>query len=127
MDTTIFLARVWGPIILAVGIGIFASRSYYAKVYRDLEKDALAALLFGIVAMAAGIVQILVHDSWSSFPQGLVSFLGWALLAKGIAFVVAPKLVDRSGDYWAGKGLIPVAGLLTLVGGAYLCWFAYLA
>ena len=39
METTLFLAKLWGPAILAVGIGVFFSRSYYIKIYRDLEKS----------------------------------------------------------------------------------------
>jgi hypothetical protein len=50
MDITIFLAQIWGPVILAVGIGVFTSRSYYLKVYRDLEKETLAVLLFAMFA-----------------------------------------------------------------------------
>ena len=46
METTLFLAKLWGPAILAVGIGVFVSRNYYIKIYLDLEKDALAVLLF---------------------------------------------------------------------------------
>lgn len=127
MDITLFLAQLWGPVILAVGLGVFFSRSYYIKIYRDLEKDALSVLLFGMIAMMAGIAQILAHNTWASFTEGLISFLGWALLIKGALFIIAPRFVDKAGDYWADKKLIPLAGTITLIAGAYLVWFAYLA
>ena len=120
-----FLAKLWGPAILAVGIGIFVSRSYYVKIYRDLEKDPLAVLLFGMVGMTAGIAHILTHNVWGSFIEGVVSFLGWALLVKGTLFVVAPNFVDKAGNYWVDKKLISFAGILTLIGGVYLSWVAY--
>lgn len=125
METTTYLAQLWGPAILAVGIGVFISRSYYTKIYRDLERDVLAVLIFGMIAMTAGVAHILAHNVWGSFIEGLISFLGWALLAKGTLFIVAPKFVDKAGDYWANKKLIPVAGILTLVAGIYLVWFGY--
>lgn len=125
MNTTIFLAQLWAPAIVAVGIGIFASRSYYVKIYRELEKDALAVLLFGLVAMTAGTAHILYHNLWGSFLEGLVSFLGWGLFLKGLLFVAAPKAVDKSGDWWVRRGLIDFSGLLTLAAGAYLAWAAY--
>ncbi len=127
METTIFLTKLWGPAILAVGIGVFVSRSYYIKIYRDLEKDALAVLLFGMVAMTAGIAHILFHNVWNTFPQGIISFLGWALFFKGTLFVVAPNFVDKAGNFCVSKHLIPIAGLLTLIGGGYLTWIAYFA
>jgi hypothetical protein len=125
MESTFFLAKLWGPAILAVGVGVFVSRNYYIKIYRDLEKDALAVLLFGMVAMTAGVAHVLAHNIWGSFIECLVSFLGWALLTKGVLFVVAPRFVDKAGDYWANKKLIPIAGFLTLIAGVYLVWFSY--
>lgn len=127
MDTTIFLAQLWGPAILAVGVGVFVSRNYYIKIYRDLEKDALAVLLFGMVAMTTGVAHILAHNVWGSFIEGLVSFLGWGLFLKGTLFVVAPNIVDKAGNFWVNKKLIPIAGLLTLVAGIYLVWFGHFA
>lgn len=127
MDTTVFLAQMWGPTILAVGLGVFMSRSYYIKIYRDLEKDVLAVLVFGMAGMAAGIAHVLYHNTWGSAPEIVISLLGWGLLLKGAMFLIVPTFVDTVGDAWAHKQLIPVAGTLSLIVGAYLTWFAYLA
>ncbi len=127
MDTTIFLAQVWGPTILAVAVGIFVSRAYYLKIYRDLEQNSLSVLVFGMIAMVAGIVQVLAHNVWETFPQIVVSFLGWALLLKGLLFLVAPGFVDRAGDKWVSLKMIPLAGIISLVIGVYLTWFGFIA
>jgi hypothetical protein len=127
MDATIFLAKIWGPVILAVGLGVFISRDYYLRLYRNIEKDALAVLIFGMIAIPAGIVQIIFHNIWETFPQILVSLLGWALLVKGLAFIIAPRFVSKAG-YWEAKAhLVPFGGILMLVLGAYMSWFAYIA
>jgi hypothetical protein len=125
METTLFLASVWGPTILAVGIGIFVSRKYYQKIYRDLEKDALAVLVFGMMGMAAGLVHVAYHNVWGTPAEIVVSLLGWGLLIKGALFVVVPSFVDRAGDFWADEKLIPIAGVLSLLAGGYLTWIAY--
>lgn len=126
MELTIFLSKIWGPIILAIGLGIFYNRAYYVKIYRDLEKDTLAVLTFGMVAMAVGIVQIHFHNIWTNLPAVFISFMGWGLFLKGAAFVIAPSLVDKSGDYWADKNLLSLTGTATLIIGAYLSWVGYL-
>ncbi len=125
MNSTIFLAQIWGPVILAVGLGVFVSRNYYIKIYRDLEKETLSVLLFGMVAMSAGIAQILYHNVWDTFPEIVISILGWGLLLKGLAFAVVPKLVDMSGDWQVTSKLIVPAGGVMLILGAYLSWFGY--
>ncbi|MBP7134377.1 hypothetical protein KBA73_04130 [Patescibacteria group bacterium] len=125
MSITLFLAQIWGPILFSVGLGVFVSRPYYLKAYRNLEKETLAVLMYGMVLMAAGIVQVSVHNTWNSLPQIIISLLGWAMLLKGIAFAIVPKLVDRGGDWTADSNLLPLVGGGAILLGAYLSWISY--
>jgi hypothetical protein len=127
MDETTFLAQIWGPVILAAGIGMFASRNYYLKVYRELEKAPFAVVFFGMFAMATGLMHVNMHNFWETLPQFLVSLLGWGLLIKGAICTAMPKIADRGGDWWANTKLMPLAGFVMLILGSYLSWFAYLA
>ncbi len=126
MDATLFFAQIWGPILVAVGLGVFVSRSYYVKIYRDLENDALAALTFGMVAVAAGIFQVHAHNLWGNFSQVVISLLSWALLIKGLIFIIIPKLANRGGDWILGAKLIPAVGVATLIIGLYISWVGYM-
>ena len=126
MDSTVFLAQLWGPVILAIGIGMFVSRSFYLRIYRDIEKGAFAALIFGGAAMAAGIAQIGVHNVWDTPLEILVSLLGWGLLVKGALFLIVPNFADRWGDYAARANVVPVVGVAMLVIGGYLSWLGYM-
>lgn len=127
MNTTIFFAQLWGPILLAIGLGIFISRKYYTKLYRDLEKNSLAVLGLGMGFMIVGIIQTAVHNVWSTLPQIIISTLGWATLLKGIVFLVIPGTVDKAGDWEAKSKLIPVAGVVMVFIGVYLTYLGYLA
>jgi hypothetical protein len=125
MDTTVFLAQVWGPVILAVGLGMIFSRNYYLRVYNELDRETLATMTFGILAIAVGIVHVQAHNVWGNLPQIIVSFLGWALLLKGLAFAIVPKLVDMGGDRTVESNLTIIGSGLMILVGAYLTWFAY--
>ena len=127
MDITISLAQLWGPALLAIGIGFFTSRQYYLKIYRDLQNETLAVLIFAMAGIAAGIAQIQAHNVWGSFTEGLVSFLGWGLLLKGAVFAIMPSVVDKIGDWEADHRVVPFAGALVIIIGAYLTWFGFLA
>ncbi len=120
-----FLAQVWGPVLVAVGLGFFLSGKYYARVYRDLEKAPFAVLFFGMFAMAAGIMQLLAHNVWATTPQIVVSLLGWGLLLKGVICVVVPAWADRSADWALSAKIVPAAGAFALLIGAYLYWVGY--
>jgi hypothetical protein len=125
MDTTTFLSAIWGPVLLAAGLGFFFSRPFYVKVYRDLEKAPFAVIFFGMIAMAAGIAQILVHDLWGSFSEALVSLLGWGLLIKGIVCTTFPKFADRGGNWVLSEKMIPIIGGIAILLGLYLSWVGY--
>lgn len=125
MDITTFLAQFWGPVLLAIGVGIFVSRPFYMKIYRDIEKDGLAVLLFGIIAMAAGIAHVAAHNIWGTPAQILMSLFGWGMILKGGMFLIAPRSVDRWGDWAVKANVLPVTGIVMLVVGGYLTWLAY--
>lgn len=127
MHTTLFLAQVWGPVLVAIGLGFYFSRKYYAKIYRDLEKAPFSVLFFGMFAMAAGIAHVLVHNIWGSGAELVVSILGWALLIKGFLCIAFPGLADRGGDWAFDTKFMYVSGSISFIIGVYLTWFGYFA
>lgn len=121
-----FLASLWGPAILAVGVGFFVSREHYLRIYRDIQREPFALLVFGMAGIAAAIAQISVHNVWNTLPEMIISFLGWAMLLKSLTFMVMPNFTDKLSDSMASKStLITIAGLVMLVAGGYLTWIAY--
>jgi len=127
MPETFFIAQFVGPILLAIGIGIFVSRDYYMKVYRHLESESTAVVIGGISALAAGIAVVSFHNVWSTFPEILVSLLGWLMVVKGVALAVFPKSVGTFGDMIAKQNIFSSAAVVAIILGGYLTWFAYLS
>lgn len=125
MEATIFLAKLWGPVLLAVGLGIYVSRKYYVRVYQELEKEALVVICFGMMAIGIGIAQIHFHNVWGTFSQIVVSLLGWAMLVKGLAMTILPDLVKQSGEWAVKHNLLSVSGALTVILGIYLSWVGF--
>lgn len=125
--TTIFLAQLIGPTMLAVGLGIFFSRSYYEKVYRHLENETLAVLMGGIAALVIGILMVLNHNVWTSLLASIVTLVGWLSIVKGLLLIIVPKRVDKIGDWMAGKsGWFTFAALLYTLIGAYVTYMVYM-
>lgn len=126
--STLFLAQLIGPVMLAVGLGVYFSRNYYAKVYRHLENETLAVLMSGIIALVAGIVMVMYHNRWDSFLAGVVTLVGWLSIGKGLLLIIAPKTVDGIGDWMGARPwwFTYAAALYTAIG-AYVSYVAYLA
>ncbi len=128
MSVTSLLAEIWGPILVAVGVGILISPNHYRRVYQDLKNETLAGLLFAMVGMAAALAQIHFHNVWGNFPEIVISLLGWSLFLKSAAFAISPATVEKTAR-WYGKNTpwIALSAIVCLVLGLYLCWFVYLS
>ena len=127
MDITTLLAQLWGPIVFAIGAGIFVSPKSYTRIYRDLEKEKFALFVFGIFGMALGILHIGIHNIWDTIPQMAISALGWGLFVKSTVFIVVPHIADSGGDWTVDQKLLPLVGGFMLLAGVYLSWLGYLA
>lgn len=127
MDTTLILSALWGPILFLIGVGMLGSTRFYLSIYKDLEREPLAVLTFGLFSTAFGILHVLAHNVWTTVPQIIISVLGWGLLLKGAAFIATPRLVNSGAGWAAAKHIVPIAGSFMVLLGAYLSWFAYLA
>lgn len=125
MEMTMFLASLWGPALLVLGIGFFTSPNFYTKIYRDVEKASLSMLIFGIGGMMGAIAQISFHNTWDTLPEIIISLLGWGTLLKAAVYTIKPDIADKGGDWVVASKLVPGAGVLLLVIGGYLSWFAY--
>ena len=127
-QTTLFLAQLIGPVMLAVGAGIFFSRDYYMKVYRHLENETLAVFVSGITALVIGIVMVMSHNVWSSLITYIISLVGWLSIAKGLLLIITPKTVSKMGDAFAkSPSMFTFAGLLYTILGVYVSYMAYFA
>lgn len=127
-QTTLFLAQLIGPVMLAVGAGIFFSRDYYMKVYRHLENETLAVFMTGFTALVIGMVMVMSHNVWNSLITGIVSFVGWSSLVKGLLLIITPKTVNKMGDALVNSpSVLTFAGFLYTILGIYVSYMAYFA
>jgi hypothetical protein len=126
MPTSLFLAKLIGPLFLAVGVGLIAN----AAVYKKLADEALASLaliyLTGLLAMTAGLAIVLSHNVWVADWRVLITLLGWLAAIGGAVRIVMPQGTQKFGRKFLKhpQGLI-IAAAIWLAVGAVLCFFGY--
>ena len=126
MPTSLFLAKLIGPLFLAVGVGLIVN----AAVYKKLAEEALASLaliyLSGLLAMTAGMAIVLSHNVWAADWRVLVTLLGWLAAIGGAVRIVMPQGTQRIGRKFLKhpQGMI-IAAAIWLAVGAVLCFFGY--
>lgn len=127
MESTVFLAQLWAPTLLALGLGMLVSPAYYKRVYRDIEKETLALVTLALLLIPVGVAHIMAHNSYDTLAAGIISLLGWGTFLKGVVMAVAPKYVDRKGDWAVRAKIVPGAGIVLVILGSYLGFVGYLA
>src|SRR5713101_2235881 len=91
MQTSVFLAKLIGPVFLAVGIGLLMNAVVYRKLAEEFLGSAALIYLSGLLTMTAGMALILNHNVWAADWPIVITILGWLAAIGGAARIIAPQ------------------------------------
>jgi hypothetical protein len=128
MNTSIFLAKLIGPVMVAVGIGVFANGQIYRGLADEFLRSRALIYLSGLILMTAGLAIVLNHNVWVANWPTIVTILGWLAVIGGAIRIVMPQGTERVGRHVLRKDMnLKIAGAVWLALGALLCFFGYAA
>jgi len=128
MQTSIFLARLLGPLLLLTGAGIVLNPKSFRTIAGEVVRSVTLVYLFGFMDLAAGLAIVLTHNVWLASWRVLITLIGWLLLIRGAVRIVAPEIVmGYAAKVIRNKQVIPSAGAVVGVLGLVLCYFGYVA
>jgi hypothetical protein len=130
MTTSRYIARLMGPVLLIIGIGMIMGMLTEGEGYSSLLKEFIGsrALIFvtGGLALLAGLAVVNAHNLWVPDWRVIVTVLGWLLIVRGISNLVFPAVVQTLGDRMIASHAGVVAGAaFTIVIGAILSVMGY--
>ena len=127
MSTSVFIARLIGPVMLVIGLAVFANQ----RAFRELAEEFLASraltFLSGLIIMPAGLAIVLTHNIWAVDGRVMITLFGWANAIGGAIRLAAPAYVMQSGRAFLKRRFaIPVIAALWVVAGSLFCLFGIL-
>ena len=127
MSNSVFLARLLGPVMLVVGLAVFAN----PRGFRDMAEEFMAsrALMFlsGLLLMPAGLAIVLTHNVWTADWRVLITLLGWLIAIGGALRLFGPLFVVKAGHAMLNKPYFTsIAAAVWVVLGLLFCFFGYL-
>jgi len=130
MATSRYIARLMGPVMLIIGIGMIGGMLTEGDAYSSVMKEFIGsrALIFitGTLALVAGVAVVNAHNLWVPDWRVIVTVLGWLLIVRGVSNLVFPGTVQTLGDRMiASHGGILAGAAITIVLGAILCIMGY--
>jgi hypothetical protein len=128
VQTSVFLARLLGPALLIVGIGILLNQRYYRGMTNEFVASRPLFYLASIIGVIAGLAIVLVHNVWTLNWRVLITLLGWINLIRGALSILLPEQsFAYGGRMMAGKHMPMIAAVIALLIGLVLSYFGYLA
>jgi uncharacterized membrane protein len=127
MNTSIFLARLIGPIALVVGVALFMHADASKAMAQDFLHSTPLIFISGVAAMALGLAIVLSHNVWVADWRVLITIFGWFAAIGGAIRVLLPDTVRSIGqDMIESKVAMMVGGGIWLALGVIFCLFGYL-
>ena len=126
MATSVFLARLLGPLLLAVGASILINPKPFQTMAGEVVRSITLVYLFGLFDFAAGLAIVLTHNVWAANWRVLITLIGWLTLIRGAVRILAPEaIMGFAAKVLRKKQMMPVAAAVTGVLGLVLCYFGY--
>ncbi len=121
-----YLAKLIGPLFLAIGAGmLFNRQNYHAMVEQYLANYAII-YLSGLFGLTVGLMVVLAHNVWTANWRVIITLFGWLLVIGGAVRVVYPQFIQRVGGTMSHLAAIPfIGGGLMIVLGLVLSYFGY--
>jgi hypothetical protein len=128
MQTSIFLAKLLGPLLVVLGVGLLVNRSVYREMAQEFLASRALIYLSGLLALLAGLAIVNVHNVWVLGWPVVITAFGWLTLFGGILWMVFPDRAKALGSaIFDAPGVLLIASIVQLGLGGYLTMVGYQA
>lgn len=129
MSTSLYLAQFLGVMMAAFGLGVLLNQDWYKKMLTDIVKSPVLMYVVGAFTTLLGTFLVLSHNVWGGgFFTTFITVLSWAILVKGLVFLVVPHFQVKVIKWFSGiKNHMVICGAVALAIGVYLLYMGFYA
>jgi len=125
METTLFLAKFWGWLLVIVGLIFLLRKKTLMEEIFKIAEDKSFALISGYLALIIGLVTVILHYVWVADWPVMITIFGWLSLLKGVVRMGFPEAAQKSATFFKGKTLLAqILLILMLLLGVWLIWMS---
>ena len=126
MQTSIFLAKLIGPVMIIVGLAVLINQDEFRKLAQDFVGNRALMFLSGLILLPAGLAIVLVHNVWRLDWRVLITIVGWLVTISGAVRLLAPRFVAERGGIMLKHPQMPlIAGIIWAAIGFVLFFYGY--
>jgi hypothetical protein len=126
MRSYTFIARLAGPLLVVVGVGMLANLGVYQAMISEFLHSTALVYLSGVLTLVGGLAIVNVHNSWRAEWPVIVTILGWLMVIGGIIRIALPQFtVSLGASMYGSLTAIIIVAIIGLVIGGFLTFKAY--
>lgn len=122
MEITILIAKVLGVYFLVSGVFLATHQKTFGVLLKDLFKHRALTYIVGALLVMGGSLIIFQGDFGTGYLATFVQIMGWAIIAKGALYILAPEQLHKMVQPWT-RPTLTLLGVLVAAIGAYLVFF----
>ena len=128
MPPAVLIARLIGPLFVAIGVGVLLNAPFYVGAIAEAVHSPTLVYLSGIASLLAGLAMLNAYRAWTADWRVIVTVLGWLMVIAGIVRIVLPQLTAMIGStVYSGSAAVPIFAVIALVLGGFLSVKGYRA
>src|ERR1043166_3640189 len=126
MSTSIFLAKLIGPVCLVIGLALLLNRAAFRTLAGQFLDSPPLMFLSGVITLPVGLAIVLSHNVWAGDWRILITIIGWLGIIGGVARILVPQRAAAVGrTMLANPSTLCISAGVYLVFGALLSFYGY--
>ncbi|MBV9558832.1 MAG: hypothetical protein JO254_17345 [Pseudolabrys sp.] len=129
MNASHVIARIAGPVMAALGLGLLTNYAVYRQIATQIVSNLPLVYFSGVLLMTGGLAILNFHNRWTADWRSIITALGWLMMLSGVFRVFAPQLasfVATSATLGNAAFLMGVGIVFTALGG-FITYKSYTA
>ncbi len=128
MSTSIFIARLLGPLFVVVGIAVPLKTQMFRAILREFNQSRALLYLAGVLGLVGGLAIVLTHNLWVRDWRLIITLIGWVTILRALVTIFQPQwIVALAGKIGENRSWLVSAAVADLLIGLILSYFGYLA
>ncbi len=128
MQPATFIARLTGPLLVVIGIGVLLNPSNYLAMIAEAAHSPTLIYISGLLTLPLGLAILNLHRAWTADWRVVITVLGWLLLIGGVIRIVLPQFTATLAiSLYSTSTALAVFAVIMLVLGGFLSFEGYRA
>jgi hypothetical protein len=116
MELSMFLAKLLGLYMLIIAAELLLRRRELQAAFKDFGSSKGLIVFSGTISLLMGLAITIGHPVYEMTYEGLITFLGYVLILRGVWRITFPTRVQKKCAHCLQKGYWVIFLVLLIVG-----------